>query len=82
MSKRGPTKCVVYSRVLRISVTSDFEQLVPFFKQMESLSRGKRNTALLTALDRGAALAQESLAQPETTRVARGIDAMLDVLGE
>jgi hypothetical protein len=33
-------------------------------------------------LDRGAALAQESLAQPETTRVARGIDAMLDVLGE
>lgn len=79
-AKRGPVKRVVYSAVIRVSVTADFAHLVPFFQQWASLPRGRRNLALLTALERGAASAQETITQTESARVSRGIDAMLDAL--
>ena len=54
MGKRGPVgQRILYNQVHRIVVTDEFRDLLPFFEQLQTLPRGRRNAALLTAIRGG-----------------------------
>ncbi len=80
-AKRGPRTRTIYSRVVRVAIPAEFAHLIPFFKKLDALPRGRRNLVLLTALDHGAAAAQSAVvAQTESVVTGRKIDAFLEDL--
>ena len=79
--RTGPTKVTLYSRVHRISRSSNDRDLLPFFQGLDQLPVGRRNAALLAAIRGGQAAAQVELTRSESRRASQTIDALLDEWG-
>ena len=79
MGKRGPVgQRILYNQVHRIVVTDEFRDLLPFFEQLQTLPRGRRNAALLTAIRGGQTAVQVALETPkESKRASQVIEAFL-----
>jgi hypothetical protein len=79
MGKRGPVPArILYKSVRRIQVTEEYGDLVPFFKMLDQMPRGRSNLALLAAIRGGASAARESLGRNASTKSDKAID---DILG-
>jgi len=75
--KSGRSKTIIYTRVCRITITREFNDLLPFFQELDKLPPDRRNEALLTAIRGGAATAQkEVMARTTSARAAKAIDAI------
>ena len=80
MGRRGPVGRIIYTKVIRIQLTEKRRGLLAFFQELEQLPRGKRDDALLDAIQHGAAKVQETLrvTQTESAQVERAIGNILD----
>jgi hypothetical protein len=58
-SNAGRPRKLLYNKVHRIRVTSEFRDLLPFFQMLDKLPADRRNAALLSAIRGGAASAQK-----------------------
>lgn len=76
--RSGRFKRTIYTKVIRIQLTDGRRGLLPFFKQLEELPRGKRDDVLLDAIQYGAVKAQETLLRRESAAMEQAIDSILD----
>lgn len=58
--RSGKPKTLLYNKVHRIRVTSEFRDLLPFFQALDRLPADRRNATLLAAIRGGAASAQQA----------------------
>ena len=78
MGKRGPIgQPTLLNRVYRIRLLTGDQDLLPFFQQLETLPRGRRNAALLAAIRGGQSAAQQELTRRESQRASQAIDHLL-----
>ncbi len=77
MAKPGRQKTVIYSKVHRISLTEVERDLMPFFEALDQLPPDRRSEALFAAIRNGQGAAKSELAQTESGKAGRAIDALI-----
>jgi hypothetical protein len=82
MGKRGATPKIIYTRVIRIQIPESRRALLSFFQNLDQLPRGKRNGALLDAVEHGAQASMEKASaksnSKESAKMSRALDSFLD----